>query len=459
MEAPERNQQQLSETQQRGMARPYNLTRRQVTAPTFGRHTLDGINQLVAQERNLSTRAAYRRLSGLNEPQVEGVAMYGLNRVQVTNANYGEHTTNAMHILSQRGLAQDFNAAYQMVAGLDEAQTRGVTNYGFTQQQVTAEGFGEHTLQGVNHMVNEGIAENAQEALPMVAGLNPTQIEGMTRYELDRNQVTAPEFNATFIAAMDALDGFVPQQAGSELFTSILSLAEYQVRGLGALDLSLQQVGLANGEDGLEFITEPPYSQVNGATIETTEFLMNTQSMEGAGAYDIAIQLNARQTQGITEYGLLPEQVQDAFFISNQDTILETIGQQIEAALATNEEGETNEIDLPLPPAQYAMAQAAFDTLKENAGKQLSPEDDLAATEKEIVETVAATTGVAAAQPAAATTQATATMAAMATPVLPKNLKRTRSEASLDNQKQQSSIDRKTDSSDTKKKPGRRKRP
>ena len=149
----------------------------------------------------------------------------------------------------------------------------------------------------------------------------------MTRYELDINQVTVPQFNSTFIAAMDALDNFVPQQSGTDLFTSILSLDEYQVRGLGTLDLNLEQVGLRNGEDGLELITEAPYNRVSGATIETTEFLMNTQSMEGSEAYTIAIQLSTRQTQGITEYGLLPEQVQNEFFVNNQGTILSQIGQ------------------------------------------------------------------------------------------------------------------------------------
>ncbi|WP_340200120.1 hypothetical protein [Ascidiimonas sp. W6] len=433
----ERVQNRRLSVEQRQGINGLGLTARQVNEQNFGQHTLEGITELRAQNQNLSVSAAFNMIRGLNEDQVEGVVRNGLLRGQVLEENFGRHTTDAMHILVSSHRAQDNAEAFQMVEGMNDAQTRGVYQYDLNREQVTTPNFGLHTLRGIgNLMADEDNIQNAVEAFEVVRGLNAVQVNAITNYMLTRAQVQEPSFNQTFVNAMDTLDRIQPNQTGYNLYSEVASLDEYQIRGLGALNLSLEQVGLRYGEDGLDHTTEEPYNRVTGGTIEVIENLMNSLDVSNNEAFVMAIDLTQNQIMGITDYGLSLDQVQSPFFQSEQN-ILPIIAIQLA--------GDDDDLELPLIQDKYDMSRAIFNSLQKQASKteileeQKTLEADIAATDSKLIEAVIATSGIAAA-PTVSTENSLnqeSNLTAFTTAALPvsSELKRASSDASLTNDK------------------------
>lgn len=354
------NLEDLNDIQREGIVR-YDLTREQVSSPNFGQHTLTGMRTLQIQDANLTSQAAFNMVSGMNLTQINGVTQYNLNRAQVETPNFGNHTLNGLLTLRFQGVPM--NQAFNRVSGLENiAQVRGVTEFNLTRNEVQSANFGDHTITGLEAIETQaqqlGINFNPGIAFAQLNGLNEPQVVGFTTYGLTQGQIHSENFGQHTLTGIDNLMQQNQQLTSQDAANRLLNLDPAQVRGVVELGLLREQVQTPNFDNTtIETINELVQNQraenrqqafaiVSGLNnrqttgirrgleredVTTPNFDIHTlfgidmlraranNNISHRDAFQTLRELNAVQVRGITDLHLNREQVQNSRF--NNDMI------------------------------------------------------------------------------------------------------------------------------------------
>ncbi len=397
---------ELNETQIQGVTQ-YQMSREQVLDPQFSFYTLEGINNLVDQNRADNLAQGAQMLTGLNPHQIEGVVNFNFTRQQVRVENYGMHTNDAINRLAGRRRRPDFQQALNRVSGLDPVQTRGMVEFNLTRENVTTQNFGRHTLEGMQELRDNREAINNREAFEALQGLdthqvsgitfyglrradvtipefgqhtnqaimrlrlrteglltfqeahqmvhllNRTQAEGVSQFGLTRDQVESPQFTEPILDTMRALSTLNPEAEGEDLLNYALQLPEYQVRAISAFDFTPEQLGIAVADNAFIQLDNETQQILSASTIEAMAELMQ-QNNTREEALEAALTLDINQKVGIVDLGLTLDQVRDPIFNTDEDLM--------NSLMSELWEGDSdNEIDLPLSAANREKVKAVMD--------------------------------------------------------------------------------------------------
>ncbi|WP_340199947.1 hypothetical protein [Ascidiimonas sp. W6] len=156
----------------------YQLTREQVENPKFGSHTLEAIDFLTTYDKAEDNQEAFGMVQDLDATQVEGLRFYNLGLDQVQTPNFGKHTLEAMnYLIFMEDMGENNPEVFEKVSGLNEIQTKGVIEYELTKDQVTSPNFGTHTLEGIDTLISNDLADNFQEAFFQIVGMTKEHTE------------------------------------------------------------------------------------------------------------------------------------------------------------------------------------------------------------------------------------------------------------------------------------------
>lgn len=221
----------------------YDMNREQVLDSAFGEHTLNGIDKLVRQQRAESIIEATGMLRGLNPYQVEGVVTYSLDPHEVQALNYGEHTNTAIRNLRSFRRVRNFRRALQLVRDLDPNQTRGVVDFQLSREQVLTPNFGVHTLTGMQNLMESNRVSTYREGFTILRELNPTQVAGVTVHGLRKKQVLDSNFGKHTLSGIMALRRKSQYALSSEeAYRQIQSLNRIQTEGVVRFGLTAVQI-------------------------------------------------------------------------------------------------------------------------------------------------------------------------------------------------------------------------
>jgi hypothetical protein len=269
--------------------------------------------------------------------------------------NFGEHTLLALNILRFQKRAPNFHIAFDMVKGLNPLQSWALTNYELSRDQVLTTSLGIHTIFAMDRLLREGREANNQDAFKLVSGLNEFQTRGITDYDLNRTQVLDPRFNESMLTVMGVLLSRSPDAKGGYLYETAIHLLEYQSRGL-QLKLTLEQVGIVVVDNN--FKNECKDNRFSAEHIDATAHLMEIENMDSEEAYQVALSLNSTQISGMINFGLRLDQVQHPFFSNDQWGLVELIEQLIQ------EDGfEQEDISIPFDQEQQKKVRNIFDLM------------------------------------------------------------------------------------------------
>jgi len=391
---PNRNDQPFGEltNEQNSGIYIYGLSVQDVHAPNFGAGTLISMAFLRSQHRVSNNQEAFELLRGLNNIQSIGICIYLLNREDVESPNFEEHSLTAMDVLIYQFKAASRQEAFEMVRGLDAEQTMAMTIYGLARDQVLTPNFGSHTLVAMNTLVSQLRLASSELAFQLVSGLKEYQTHGITDYGLNRTQVMNPAFTESIFNVMEALHARSPILAKKDLYdTAIHLLEEYQIRGI-QLQLTLDQIGIAE-IDGIFNQGLPEDHRFRPNHIDVIAHLMKTENMHSEEAYKEALKLNSAQIIGITDFGLRLEQVWHSSFLHHP----EVLGKLLELSPIKNRIQEEN-LSIPLDQEQKEKIRNIFDSMIIWANVDQSTENiqtDIQHTDHEMLRTLTETTGVA----------------------------------------------------------------
>ena len=121
------------------------LTDKQLKSTNFGFHTLDAIKDDI--EKGIPIKVSFTKYQGLNNLEIEGITQYGLTREQVLTDNFGFHTLNAIKDDREKGI--QIEASFTKYQGLNNSQIEGITQYDLTREQVLTDNFGFHILNAI----------------------------------------------------------------------------------------------------------------------------------------------------------------------------------------------------------------------------------------------------------------------------------------------------------------------
>lgn len=336
-----------------------NLSPAQVRTPNFGAHTLNGIMALMARDENTGIQEAFEELEGLTVQQAIGIINLEFTRQQVLNPNFGRHTMDAVQVLVYRELGNGnhnytMQDALQEVNGLNAVAIRGLINFQLTRDQVTQPSFGQHTLQGIQALMNRQLANGnnnftMQDAFNEVNGLNVVEITGMIDYGLTRAQVTQGTFGEPVLGAIRTLQAVNPAIAVAELYNFTMQMDEYQVRGLTQLNLAPEQLGIQIENNQLVQLDPYEHNFLSGRAIDATQHLMESEGMQRDEALAVAERLNTAQVVGLLNFGLTAQQVESPDF-KEKDNVLAVLIEYLEETQQLNRVEEIDESsDLKFP--------------------------------------------------------------------------------------------------------------
>ncbi|WP_340200119.1 hypothetical protein [Ascidiimonas sp. W6] len=341
----------------------YGLNLEQVQTENFGVHTLRSLGMLLHQRRAENTMDAFKMVQGLDQNQTHAITELGLSRADVFSPNFGEHTTDSMYMLLQQRKVVSRSDAFEMVRGLDQFQTNGITRFGLRRDQVLTSNFGEHTLDGIGHLIDidqtltnqsafrriqgldahqvrgilvfnltpdqvqsrnfgehtvntmlrimaQGRAQNIPEAFAMVQHLDVNQAWGLDQYRLMRDDVLAPNFGAHTLRGLDQfrLNAIANREVNYShrvAFQSIRGMNEVQVMGVLNYGLELQHV------------LNPAFGENTLRTMQA--FQRDNAQITNQNLFENVIRLPEYQVRAISQYGFNPAQL--GLVVANQSII------------------------------------------------------------------------------------------------------------------------------------------
>ncbi|WP_340199949.1 hypothetical protein [Ascidiimonas sp. W6] len=262
----------------------YQLSNEQVESPKFGPHTLEAIDFLTTYDKAEDNQEAFGMVQDLNATQVEGLRFYNLELDQVQTPNFGKHTLEAMnYLIFMEDMGENNPEVFEKVSGLNEIQTKGVIEYELTKDQVTAPNFGAHTLEKIDTLLSNDLAEDFQEAFSLIeiGGIASDQTEQNlteSKSSTDKTQDDLADKDPKSKIKHPSEDQKVVQQSIIELtkatldtFTKPLNLEEFDSKKLHAAMKPLASGALSKkNDDGKTIIKKgrpkpPPSKQVKDA--------------------------------------------------------------------------------------------------------------------------------------------------------------------------------------------------
>jgi hypothetical protein len=233
-------------------------------------------------------------MSDENDVQREGMMRYGLTREQVASANFGQDTLTGMHILQSQDRRLTNQAAFAILEGLNRVQINGITQYNLNRDEVQTPNFGNHTLNGILNLRIQNIP--IDQAFERVRELETdAQVSGVTEYDLDREEVQTANFGQHTLTGIDAIRA---QNAGldnHQAFNLISGLNEPQVLGRTNYQLTTAQINTVNF--GMH-------------TLMAMDNLMEqNQLLTHAAAFERVRGLNSAQAMGVGNFSLSREDV------------------------------------------------------------------------------------------------------------------------------------------------------
>ncbi|WP_340199363.1 hypothetical protein [Ascidiimonas sp. W6] len=344
----------------------YGLSVAQVTTPNFGLHTLDGIDSLNIGEENPSVDQAFEKLSGLDEDQVQGITRFDLLPDQVSTPNFGAHTlaaiTNLKAGASDEGQELSNQEAFAEVSGLNAVEVRGITEFQLNREQVLDPRFSEHTLRNIQILQVINPEATKQHLFDSAMELPEYQIRGLSKLNLLPEQVGLGVEGNQFVQlenelsisgkTIDAIDHLVSSEGMNqeEALETALQLDSTQIIGMIELGLILEQVQHPSFQereniieeliafididadsiaaDGFDFPLSKEQQQdirevMTGIilTSDTVDHLVSSKGMDQEQAVEAAMELDTIQMNGIMNLGLSLEQVQHTYFQETEDII------------------------------------------------------------------------------------------------------------------------------------------
>lgn len=332
----------------------FGFTRQEVNVENYGTHTNDAINRLAGRRRRPDFRQALNRVSGLNPVQTRGMVEFSLSRENVTSQNFGRHTLDGMQELRDNREATSNREAFGILQGMNAHQVSGITFYGLGRNAVTVPEFGQHTLQAIMRLRlrTQGLL-SFQEAHQMVHLLNRAQAGGVSQFGLTRDQVEDPRFTQAILDTMNALSTLQPEADGEDLLNYALQMPEYQIRAISAFDITPEQLGIAVVDNNFVQLDTDTQQILSASTIEAAAELMQ-QDTPRDEALEAALTLDINQKVGIVDLGLTLDQVRTPVFNDDEGIISGLMDELWEA-------DSDNEMDLPLSAADREKVKAIMD--------------------------------------------------------------------------------------------------
>jgi hypothetical protein len=367
----------LNEIQLLGME-SLGLSETNVRTPNFGMHTIDGINELVANRSSRNNQTAFAMLSGLDAVQADGI-LAGLSRENVTVPNFGEHTLLGIDRLTFRDDTLTRQAAFETLRGLNADQVQGVVSFGLSNEQVNTPNFGQHSLQGIRNLITQNSLLTNENAFLQIAGLDTAQTQGITDFGLSREQVQSPVFSTNILKTMEALQQLNPGADVNTVYNYAVEIPEYQSRAIANFGFSPQELGIQAANNGFMMTETANEAIASGSTVDAAAFLME-EYMAPEEAKATASTLNTTQIIGMIDLGLTLEQVQTPFF-ENTEHVLNTVFEELH--------GEGTEIELPLSgqkieEAREILGRMILDATTKEALQDFNLSDDISLGPDEI---------------------------------------------------------------------------
>jgi len=178
----------------------------------------------------------------LNVNQSMGILLYDLNLQDVHSPNFGSHSLIAIDNLILIKKMTNKVLAFEMIKGLTEAQAQGVSLYDLEREDVCTSGFEKHILHAIDLLKSKGLASSNRDAFEMIKGLDSDQIMGICVFELTKEQVNTPKFGIHTLEAIKLL--VLEKEAGNfkEAFEMVKELSTMQVIGIVNFKLKREQV-------------------------------------------------------------------------------------------------------------------------------------------------------------------------------------------------------------------------
>jgi hypothetical protein len=225
----------LSPVQNKGITK-YKLTPEEVQTLNFGEHTLSALDILLLEPNIKNIQQAFQLVSGLNESQTLGITHYGLTRTQVQTLNFGKHTLRALDVLRFGPSIENIQITFNMLRYADKGHITEIVN--------RATNLGEDTFiaNDVPTLI-DGILDY-QQAFELVSGLNEFRTHGIVHYGLNRTQVVDPRFSESILYAMEVLRLKNPSADGPYLYDTAIHLREYQILGIAENQRTLEELNI-----------------------------------------------------------------------------------------------------------------------------------------------------------------------------------------------------------------------
>ena len=289
----------LSYFQRRGI-QDFGLTLNQVQSENFGEHTLRSIHFLEHHGRVTNRQLAFQQVQGLNRYQAHLVVRLGFDRYDVMAPNFGEHTLDSVYTLMNQGRYPNPYRALEAVIGLDHFQTTGIVYFGLERRHVLSENFGEHSLAAIRELRANNQNLSDIQAFQIIQGLDPYQVRGRSAFNLSREQVQSENFGEHTIITMIRLLSQNRAQNPNEAFELLRGLNRDQIWGIDQYRLRREDVLTPNfGRHTLLGLDELRF-----ASNVTHHLEISYQT-----AFEQLRGLNEVQVRGVTEFNLNRQQV------------------------------------------------------------------------------------------------------------------------------------------------------
>lgn len=253
-------------------------------------------NQLIMNRQKLDNPT----IAGLSEAQILGINQFGLALSQVRTAEFGQHTLDGIQTLVQESRASGNQVAFAMLEGMNAFQTEGFVQHHLSREQVFNSRFNEEILNHLPILLSNNSALNLDEAFESLLNLADSDSENLLFITQANPLQLNTSFNRPLLQGIQNLQTQNPNVSFQQALSMLQGLNQHQIRGITELNFTRAQVETANfGAHTIDGIRALQGQNLNQTARE---------------AFQIVQGLNFAQVRGLVRYGLTREQVQSFNF-------------------------------------------------------------------------------------------------------------------------------------------------
>jgi hypothetical protein len=220
---------------------------------------------------------------------------FDLSNDYIHQPTFDGHILSGIDTLFQGGKIQSKKEGAELLQGLDPSQVLGIVRLNLSKNQVLAPAFGAHTIAGIYGLINAGRAKTIEKAYQMLQGLDYFQTAGVVDFKLTNAQVRTQNFGAHILLGMASITKHEVGKTNQEAFNTIQGLDHFQTHGVIYDKLSRNQVLDAN---------------FGAHTVVGMSVLLKTgRAQNNQKAYQMLQGLDTFQTAGVVDFTLSREQV------------------------------------------------------------------------------------------------------------------------------------------------------